>query len=405
MSIHTEVNKSRPLIVFGEDWGGHPSSTQHLIKELNQHRKVIWINSIGLRKPKLTWRDFYRVVKKLTSFIRPKKENSKLAEINQCRNFTVISPLVVPCANSWFSVKISKWMLARQIRKAVISLDIKDPIVWCSLPTAVDYISLFENSISVYYCGDDFGSLAGVDHAVVLKKEQLLVNKVKYVFTASEALLSKFPKEKAVIVPHGVNFPLFNNKQREMPDDLPRGGFIAGFYGSISTWIDQDLILSAARSLPSWNFVFIGNVECNIDALLGVPNIYFLEAKQHYELPNYIQHWSVALLPFINNKQIQMCNPLKLREYLASGTPVVSTKFNAVAAYEDHVKIIGDKEDIAQAILLANAEVTTKMNFDSIVHINDLLAITSVKKVRTNSVISESWQNRADKIDNYLIGC
>ena len=48
------------LVVFGEDWGGLPSSTQHLFTHLGLGRKVLWVNSIGLRKPRLTIADCKR---------------------------------------------------------------------------------------------------------------------------------------------------------------------------------------------------------------------------------------------------------------------------------------------------------------------------------------------------------
>jgi glycosyltransferase involved in cell wall biosynthesis len=404
MTNFSNTTEHRALVVFGEDWGEHPSSTQHLIGEIKNDRKVVWINSIGLRKPRLSWRDIIRVVKKLSYFFKPKQEpRLKQEKINA--NFVVINPLVMPCANSWLAIKLSHWLLARQLRGVLTKLEIKTPIVWCSLPTAVDYLTLFPESTSIYYCGDDFGSLAGVDHNVVLEKEKLLVSHVKYIFTASKALLSKFPKHKTVTIPHGVNYPLFNEKQNVRPADLPSGAAIAGFYGSISTWLDQELIIHAAQTLADWNFIFIGNIECNIDRLLKLPNIHFLGAKNHSELPHYIQHWNVALLPFKDNKQIQMCNPLKLREYLASGTPIVSTNFNALEAYKGHVNITNDSSDICQAILLANAEIQENMNFNNINNIDDLLMLTSIKARRTSSVIDESWQARANKIERYLMEC
>jgi glycosyltransferase involved in cell wall biosynthesis len=402
MATFNHSSKHRPLVVFGEDWGKHPSSTQHLIKELNNKRKVVWINSIGLRKPKLSWHDLLRVIKKISTFFSFKTNIDVPAE-KRSIDFVVINPLVVPCANSWISIKFSRWMLARQLSKQLTALDIENPIVWCSLPTAVDYLALFTNSTCVYYCGDDFGSLAGVDHQVVTEKEVQLVRKVKYIFTASEALLDKFPKDKTITIPHGVNYALFNEKQGKRPADLPPGKSIVGFYGSISTWIDQELILHAAKMLPDWNFVFIGHIECNIDNLLKVSNIHFIGAKNHCDLPNYIQHWNVALLPFKDNKQIQMCNPLKLREYLASGTPIVSTHFNALDEYKSHVTITNNKKDICQAILLANAEVSESMNFNKINDIDALLALTSIKDKREKSVINESWQRRANQIDRYLL--
>jgi hypothetical protein len=69
MSEQSRPSEQRPLVVFAEDWGAHPSSTQHLIKVLSQQRKIIWINSIGLRKPRLSWRDILRVSQKNYFFL------------------------------------------------------------------------------------------------------------------------------------------------------------------------------------------------------------------------------------------------------------------------------------------------------------------------------------------------
>ncbi|MGN4982985.1 glycosyltransferase family 1 protein, partial [Aeromonas dhakensis] len=53
------------LVVLGEDWGQHPSSTQHLIKRLLPDYRVLWVNSIGLRRPRLNVRDLGRLGRKL----------------------------------------------------------------------------------------------------------------------------------------------------------------------------------------------------------------------------------------------------------------------------------------------------------------------------------------------------
>ena len=50
----------RDLVVFGEDWQRHPSSSQHVITELAKNHRILWINSIGLRRPRLSLRDAKR---------------------------------------------------------------------------------------------------------------------------------------------------------------------------------------------------------------------------------------------------------------------------------------------------------------------------------------------------------
>ena len=145
-SVPSLSRKNRPLIVFGEDWGAHPSSTQHIVKVLGKTRPVIWLNSIGLRKPKLTLHDLLRLFNKAKSFIVNKPKSIKegnMAKEDINSNFIVISPLVIPCANSWFSLKLSKIILKWQLKSACKKLAIEDPIIWTSLPTSVDYLELF----------------------------------------------------------------------------------------------------------------------------------------------------------------------------------------------------------------------------------------------------------------------
>ena len=174
--ISSEQN--RPIIVFGEDWQAHPSSTQHIIKILAQNRSIIWFNSIGLRKPKLTGHDLFRLYNKVKKFIF--NQNTEHIENNYKNDFLIINPLVIPCANSWLSLKVSKYILKYQLLRAYKKLAIKNPIIWASLPTTVDYLKVFDNAPCVYYCGDDFSCLAGVDHEFVSKKERELVKESKY---------------------------------------------------------------------------------------------------------------------------------------------------------------------------------------------------------------------------------
>ena len=175
------VSKNRPLIVFGEDWGAHPSSTQHIVKVLGKDRAVIWLNSIGLRKPKLTRHDLVRLFNKVKSFIvdQQQGDKNKAANNNDNSQFIIINPLVIPCANSWLTLQLSKIILKWQLKLACKNIALTDPIIWASLPTTVDYLELFDQAPCVYYCGDDFNSLAGVDHQFVAKKEAELINNTK----------------------------------------------------------------------------------------------------------------------------------------------------------------------------------------------------------------------------------
>ena len=365
------------LIVFGEDWGGLPSSTQHLISHLMKEHRVIWINSIGMRSPRPSWRDIKRVFQKLRSMLT-------FSHQAQPDNTTrpaplVINPKVLPF-HRWKLVRqINKRLLLKDINKAIVQRGFDRIILWLSLPTAVDMVGSLNEQASVYYCGDDFAGLDGVDHAMVTPLEQELAKKVDLILVVSKALARKFTNPNTIILPHGVDYPLFSTPA-ERPDDLPDGGPIAGFYGSISPWLDTDLLTRSAIALPSWQFVFIGNIKTDVTSLQALPNVHFLGPKPHHQLPSYVQHWNVAMLPFRHNKQIEACNPLKLREYLASGTPIATTSFPAVREYDNLVAIQSPKEPFSRVILRADKQ-------------------QQAKNLRQETVATESWQHRAAELE------
>src|SRR6185503_16174561 len=55
-----------------------------------------------------------------------------------------------------------------------------------------------------------------------------------------------------------------------------------------------------------------------------------LGMKDYGDLPRYIAHWDVALLPFAHNAATRFISPTKTPEYLAAGKPVVSTSIRDV---------------------------------------------------------------------------
>src|SRR5205823_13577165 len=59
-------------------------------------------------------------------------------------------------------------------------------------------------------------------------------------------------------------------------------------------------------------------------------NVYFLGRKPYADLPRYAKAFDVALMPLKVNELTLASNPLKVREYLPAGLPVVSTAIHEV---------------------------------------------------------------------------
>ena len=58
----------RDFIVFADNWGRHPSSTQHLFRHILRNNRVLWVHTIGLRNPGLSAYDLKRSVEILRRF-------------------------------------------------------------------------------------------------------------------------------------------------------------------------------------------------------------------------------------------------------------------------------------------------------------------------------------------------
>lgn len=375
----------RDLIVFGEDWGGLPSSTQHIIRHLAEKRKIVWVNSIGLRQPHFGIRDFKRILSKLFAI---KENNSAVNTINNLpeNNFHIVNPKTLPAPRSKFARWLATKLLVSQIKPVAQTAGLTQPVLWTSLPTAVDIAGQLDESALVYYCGDDFSALAGVDHDIVNKREQELLEKSDLILAASQNLAQRFPVKKTHLLTHGVDWSLFT-KPAPRANDLPNDGRpIAGFYGSISAWLDIDLLCETISRMPNWHFVFIGKAVVDTSALKQFNNVYFLGKRSHQQLPAYSQHWTASLLPFKNNAQIRACNPLKLREYLAAGSPVISTSFPALNRYHDVVQVVTDSDGMVNAL-----EASKLMK-----------PLNAFSEMAQKSVDNDSWSAKAEQVSQWI---
>lgn len=374
---------TRDLIVFAEDWGGLPSSTQHLMGHVAQHRKVLWVNSIGLRSPQLNRKDIQRVWQKLTA---KKISSSSTQAMAVPVNLTVINPSTLPAPRSKFARKLASEMLSHQLKPIINANKLHDPIFWTSLPTAVDVVDKLELSSLVYYCGDDFSSLAGVDHDTVALRERELIARADLILAVSDTLYQRLYSTRTQLIPHGVDYDLFSSPLPAAADFPQNGRPTAGFYGSISQWLDYDLLEKIISKLPNWNFVFIGNISENAAPhaarLATFENTFFLGARPHHQLPSYSQHWAASLLPFLDNAQINSCNPLKLLEYLAAGRPVISTPFPAL---KSHLRFVNVVHSPQEAIIALENSRTENNNF-----------------TQQLAVKSHTWQARAEKLEKWL---
>lgn len=323
----TPVLRGHDIVCFANDWDSDPLSKKHVMVRLARHNRVLWVNSLGCRNPTASARDLKRVVKKLGDFFRGQR---RVAE-----NLWVWSPLVIPFHGSAAARRFNRWWLAATLRWTCRSLGMKDPITWSFLPSSGDVVGRLGERLVVYQCVDEYSEFTGADAAAILEMEARLAQRADVVLVSAGPLLESKRRlnPETHLVTHGVEVEHFRralDPATETPPDLaPRpggaNGAVIGFFGLIADWVDLDLVAHLARSRPEWTLVLIGKADTDVSALEALPNVRLLGRKRYEDLPAYCKGFDVAILPFRINELTLAANPLKLREYLAAGLPVVAT--------------------------------------------------------------------------------
>ncbi len=117
--------------------------------------------------------------------------------------------------------------------------------------------------------------------------------------------------------------------------------------------LDRELLLRAAEMRPDMHFVMVGPLaKIDEHELPHRANIHYLGPKNYAELPSYIAHWDVAMMPFALNEATRFISPTKTPEYLAAGRPVVSTAIKDVVRTwggTGFVEIAGDAAEFVAA--------------------------------------------------------
>ncbi|KQP31356.1 hypothetical protein ASF27_18705 [Methylobacterium sp. Leaf102] len=89
---------------------------------------------------------------------------------------------------------------------------------------------------------------------------------------------------------------------------------------------DADFLAQFADLRPEWQFVILGPVvKIDPAELPKRPNIHWLGPKLYDDLPDYLAHWDLGLMPFALNAATRFISPTKTPEFLAAGLPVIST--------------------------------------------------------------------------------
>jgi glycosyltransferase involved in cell wall biosynthesis len=249
-----------------------------------------------------------------------------------------------------------------------------------------------EESLSVYYCIDDYASLPNVDPEAIAAMDDQLTRKADIVFVASKTLLENklALNGNTHYSPHGVDVDHFARAHEgngPLPREMERLAHpIVGFFGLIDERLDVELVEYLARRRPEWEFVLIGRVALPAAGVPQTQNVHFLGPRPYESLPDYGRHFDATIIPYRNIEHVGHINPLKLREYLAMGKPVVSVRIPEAEKLSDVIAIADARDEF---LSLLDAAVSNSGD-------------ETAARRRISRVAPESWEARVQAVLSHV---
>ena len=381
----------RSIICFGgEDWWyHHPHSKAHLMRKFARDgNKVIFVNSISMGLPGLAHKDLLpRIKRKLGSY-------SKLARETE-EGITVVSPAALPFFGTASARKVNRRLLSAQIGKLARNRGLRKPILWIAIPTAAEMIGTLDEAAVVYQVSDKYDANTmdhATDPALIRRLHEHAIDAADLVFYSGRKLFNEATRgcERSYLLEQGVDYDHWRRVGEGTVTVAPEVANIPhprlGYFGAIEPWlVDQELIKRAARERPEWQWIFIGNKSRGLE-IEDLPNTHFLPPVPYAELPRYAAGFDVCVLPWETEQSFTSYgSAIKVREYLATGKPVVIAPLPEYESMSDVLRIARSRDEFFRLVEEALSESGPEL-----------------KAKRQAAVASGTWDARAEYVSDLI---
>ncbi len=389
--------QNQSIICFaGEDWWyHHQHSKNHIMRRLARAgNRVVFVNSISMGLPSFASRDlFSKIKRKLGSYAKPVRITEE--------GIIVVSPPVLPFYSSSLARAINRWLLVAQMRLLMVAYDLRRPVLWIAIPTAVEVVGRLGESALIYQVSDKYDANQ-MDHAtasnVIAEMHNDLLTRADLVYYSGRKLFEEESAQhselavKAKLLGQGVDYDHFAAATSEEwvqpePDDIagvphPR----LGYFGAIEPWlIDQEMIRYISRKRPEWQWVLVG-LRASPLGIESLSNVLYLGSKPYSLMPQYAAAFDVCVLPWVtDNEFVNYGSPIKVREYLATGKPVVITPIYEYEPLDGILRVSRGYEDFI-------AKVEDALENDA----------GDKRAARQQAVRESTWDTRAEEVSNAI---
>ncbi len=322
--------------------GDYVKSTVKLMCALSESNRVLFVDYA------YTWKDVFKGIMGAHTYIPWKRvlgwEDRMRYVILPSSSICVLSlPPTIPYhwikSFHWAKliIRINAWFMKRCIKRAIRKLNLKNYTVVNALNPmyGLPLARKLGESRLIYYCYDEIGAAKWIARHGKPFEEKFLP-RVDCVITTSHQLRLKKQKLQpcCIRIPNGVDLSLFEPKEPQSQETYRRA--VVGYLGSIDDRLDTHLLKQVFEQMPDISFQFVGRISSikTYNILKQYPNVQFHGPQPPEMLNSFLHSWDVGMIPFVRNEFTAGIYPMKINEYLATGLPVVSTRFGDMDDFE-----------------------------------------------------------------------
>jgi glycosyltransferase involved in cell wall biosynthesis len=178
------------------------------------------------------------------------------------------------------------------------------------------------------------------------------------VIAVSETLQTHIAKlgKSSHLLTHGVELDFWRAPtSSDLPlslrelDTMPKP--LVVYWGVVDRRTDFTFVKSLNDAMTEGTILFVGPQDAPDAELLRLSRVRSLPPLPFADLPALAARTSVLIAPYADLPVTRAMQPLKLKEYIATGKPVVVRKLPATAEWSDCVDVVDTPDAFARAVL------------------------------------------------------
>jgi len=332
------------------DWFWIKQRPQHMCEKLSKNYKVSFFS-----------------IKSWTGNEMLKNSHTENQSISESSTFKINENLTIIRKNLFpfqGSLSFIKNLNVQLYTKYIHSLDAKEnfEIIIMTHPNDFNIVSSLKlkNKVLIYDCMDNYKNFSGNNFDETVNNEINLTKISDLIIVSSDDLFKEIIKydenyqSKTIIINNGVDMQTFDlSKYNQITNITISNKKKIGYIGTISEWLDLELIKNFALKHKNVEFYLYGPIDKSVDvnSYKTMQNIFFEGVKPYSSLPSILSEIDIAIMPFKVTDLIKSVNPVKIYEYLAMGKPVLAVHYPEMIKFGDLIETYDSALDFEEILL------------------------------------------------------